>query len=169
MTTHHPWACVGSPHLDSGWMDSPRTLRLRRPTLVAAPMLVVALMGASMTVWLALWAADNPDSLGAAFWTPLVISVAVAVGSFVLAKGCYIEIGPEVVRDVTFWIRVTTIDRGSISTVRVRSGVWRVFEVTTIDGGSRILLGASPHQFPSRLLASSKADDLADMDAILGD
>lgn len=157
------------PHIESDRMGSSGTIRLRRPTLVAAPMLVVALMGASMTVWLALWAADNSDSLGATFWVPLAVSAVIAVGSFVLAKGCFVEIGPEVVRDVTFWIHVTTLDRPSITTIRVRTGLWRVFEVTMADGGSRILLGASPHQFPARLLASAQAQDLADMDTILGE
>lgn len=149
-------------------MGSSGTLRLRRPTLISAPMLVIALMGASMSVWLVLWAAENPDSLGAGFWVPLFVSTSVAIGAFALSRGCYVDIGHDTVRDVAFWITVATLDRNSISTVRVRSGPWRVFEVTMDDGRSRILLGASPHQFPSRLLASSQAQDLADLDSILG-
>lgn len=132
-------------------------------------MLVIALMSASMTVWLVLWAFANEGPLGAAFWLPLVISALVAAVSFTLARGCYVEVRPRTIRDVVFWIPVSSLDRGSIETVRIRPGIWRVFEVTMDDGRSRVLLGASPHQFPSRLLESARSEDVSDMDLILGD
>lgn len=122
-----------------------------------------------MTVWLVLWGVDNTDSLGSSFWIPLVVSAVVAITSFALAKGCHVDLTPDVVRDVIFWIPIATLDRASITTVGIRGGPWRLFEVTMEDGHSRLLLGASPHQFPARLLDSSRSQDLADMDSILGE
>ncbi|MEI2638943.1 MAG: hypothetical protein V9F03_08125 [Microthrixaceae bacterium] len=145
------------------------TGRLRRPTLVAVPLLLIALMGTSFTIWLALWAMANPDSMGTSFWVPFGVTAAIGVGGFALAKGCFIDIGEDVVRDVVCWIAIQRLDRASIESIRVRPGFWRLFEVTMNDGVVKVLIGASPSQFPARLFDSALEQDMADIDQILGD
>lgn len=155
----------------------PTTGRLRRPTLVSTPLLLVSLMGAGLTLWLILWGlwysepstAQGSGELGASFWVPLILTSAITIGAFVLSRGCYIDVSDDTVRDVVSWVAIKRIDRQSIVTVNVRQGFWRLFELTLDDGSVRVLLGASPTQFPARLLASAEAQDLADIGFILGE
>lgn len=155
----------------------PTTGRVRRPTLVSTPLLLVSLMGAGLTLWLILWGlwysepstAPGSGDLGASFWVPLFLTSAITLGAFALSRGCYVDVRNDTVRDVVFWVAIKRIDRQSIATVKVRSGFWRLFEVTLDDGSVRVLLGASPTQFPARLLASAESQDLADIEFILGE
>lgn len=164
--------------------DQTPTGRLRRPTLVSGPVLVLALMAAVLTLWLILWGlwySDGADSgsrattemtesaLGGAFWIPLVLSALVTVGGFVMTRGCFIDVTDTTVRDVIFWVTLRRFTREEIRTVRVRPGFWRFFEVVLDDGTTKVLLGACPSQFPARLLPSAAAQDLADMELILGE
>lgn len=145
------------------------TTRLRRPTLATAPFLLIGVIGATVLVAVVLWGVWHPDDLDIAFWT--VVSVA---GSFVLAGvvgsvGCFVEVREDRVRDVIGWITVTRVERRAIRTVRVRAGAWRWFELELDDGTLRTLVGASPMQFPARLLPGSDDRDLTDLDLLLGD
>lgn len=143
--------------------------RLRGATLVAAPLFVLGLIGASFALALGLWAVWNSSRLGASFWVPFLLSLTLGVVGFVAARGCFVEVHDDEVRDVVGWIRLQRVDRRSIVTARVRRGPWRWYVLEMDDGTSRTLLGASPAQFPSRLLGGSDESDLADLDLLIGE
>ena len=142
--------------------------RLRGPRLVAAPLVVTGLIGTSFALALSLWGVWNPTSLGTAFWVPCVVSAAIGVLGFVAARGCFVEIRDDEVRDVVGWIRLQRIQRAHIDSARVRLGAWRWFVLVMEDGSTRTLLGASPAQFPARLFPGADDRDLADLDLLLG-
>ncbi|HTN99422.1 MAG TPA: hypothetical protein VL068_02005 [Microthrixaceae bacterium] len=149
-------------------MSKVSSSRLRRPTLVSAPLFVIGLMGTSFAVALTLWAVWNSGELGSSFWVPFVVSLLVGLGGFGAGRGCFVDVGPDEVVDVIAWVRFQKISRPEIESIRVRSGFWRFFELTMDDGRQRVLLGATPAQFPSRLLPSAREQDLSDIDMILG-
>lgn len=150
-------------------MITTRRVRLRGATLVAAPFFVLGLIGAALAVATLLWGQWEGHRTGAAYWATLVGSVAVGLAGFAAARGCFVEVRGDVVRDVVAWITVHRVDRRRILTARVAAGVWRWFVVELDDGTRRTLLGACPAQFPARLVPGSRADDEADLDALLGD
>lgn len=152
------------PHVE----DRPRQ-RLRGTTLVAAPMFLLGLIGSAAAVAIGLWGAWHPDDLGRQFAVAMIVSGAVAVAGFVAARGCFVELGSDDLRDVVGWVTVRRIPRSSIVEARVRAGGWRWFEVELDDTSLVTLVGASPSQFPSRLLPESRQRDLADLAAMRGD
>ena len=85
--------------------------RLRRPTLVAAPMFVVGIMGCTAALASILWAAWHPDDLDATFVVVEAVSVLVGLGAFAAARGCFVDVDPErrVVRDAVAWVTVRRI------------------------------------------------------------
>lgn len=115
-----------------------------------------------------LWGVWNPRQLGVAFWVPCAVSAAVGVLGFVAARGCFVEVSEDEVRDVVGWIRLQRVERTDIDSVKVRLGVWRWFVLVMEDGSTRTLLGASPAQFPARLFPGSDDRDLADLEVLLG-
>ncbi len=143
-------------------------MRLRRPTLVSAPLFVVGLTGSSFAIALGLWAAWHPESLGSPFWIPLVVSLFLGVGAFAGMKGCFVEVRGDFIVDVVAWLRIQRIPRSEIASIRVRSGFWRFYELTMDGGAVKVLLGATPAQFPARLLADAAGQDLADIELMLG-
>lgn len=143
--------------------------RLRGTTLLSAPLFVLGLMGSSFALALVLWAVWNQGQLGPSFWVPLLLSAALGLGGFVAAGGCFLLISDTEVCDVVGWIRVQRIKRSEIQTARVRPGPWRWFELELKDGSVRIMLGAAPTQYPSRLLAGAEDQDIANLELILGE
>lgn len=144
-------------------------IRLRRPTLVSAPLFLIGLMGTASAIALGLWAAWHPGELGSPFWIPLAIATVIGLGGFAAGRGCFVEIRPDEIIDVVGWVRLQRISRPAVSSIRVRSGFWRFYELTLDTGSIRVLLGATPAQFPSRLLPSAEQQDLSDIDLILGE
>ncbi len=143
--------------------------RLRGSTLLSAPLFVLGLIGCSFSLALGLWAVWNAGQLGGSFWLPFLISAAIGLGGFVAAAGCFLSVSTNEIRDVVGWVTVQRIDRSQIQTARVRPGPWRWFELEMQDGSVRTLLGASPTQFPSRLLSGAEEQDIANLEMILGE
>jgi hypothetical protein len=144
-----------------------RRVRLRGTSVVALPLGVVGVMALAVAVATAVWGAWSGRELGVAFWATLVVAAAVGAGALVAIRGCFVEVRGDTVRDVVGWVGVRRVDRARIGTARVRAGAWRVFELELDDGRLVTLLGASPQQFPARLLPDARDRDLADLDAIL--
>ncbi|CAN5608041.1 hypothetical protein BH10ACT3_BH10ACT3_06680 [soil metagenome] len=150
-------------------MDRPPRERLRGPTLVAAPLIVIGLIGVSFALALGLWGLWNSSQIGASFWVPFAISAVLGLGGFAAARGCFVDIVGDEVCDKVGWITLQRVDRRRIRTARVRLGFWRWFELELDDDSHRTLLGASPAQFPARLLPGANDRDLADLDLLLGE
>lgn len=148
-----------------------RRSRLRRPTLVAAPLVVVGVMACTAAVATALWGAWNPDALDTTFVVVLTVSLVVGLGAFVAARGCFVDLDPQrrTLRDVVAWVTVRRIDQDRIVSARVRAGPWRWFELELDDGTRLVVAGAAPAQFPSRLMPGSREQDLADLDLLMGE
>ena len=143
--------------------------KLRGTTLLSAPLFVLGIMGCSFALALGLWAVWNQGQLGPSFWLPLLLSSALGLGGFIAAGGCFLLISDTEVCDVLGWITVQRIERSEIQTARVRPGPWRWFELELQDGSVRTMLGASPTQYPSRLLAGADDQDIANLELILGE
>lgn len=124
-------------------------------------------MGGSFAVALVLWGAWHPHDLGPAFWIPFSVSATVAVMAFTGQRGCFVDISDDDITDVVAWVRIQRIRRSEVVSIRVRGGFWRLYELTTVEGTTRLLLGASPAQFPSRLLADGRRQDQADIELML--
>lgn len=144
-------------------------VRLRRPTLATAPFLLLGVIGGSVAVAVGLWGVWHPDDRGIAFWSVVAAGGVLVLLGGIASAGCFVEVRPDRVRDVVGWITVTRVERRAIRTVRVRAGAWRWFELELDDGTLRTLVGASPMQFPARLLPGSRERDLGDLDLLLGD
>jgi hypothetical protein len=100
---------------------------------------------------------------------PFLLGAAVGLAGFLAAGGCFLSISDTEVCDVVGWITVQRIERSEIQTARVRPGPWRWFELELQDGSVRTMLGASPTQYPSRLLAAAEDQDIANLELILGE
>lgn len=148
-----------------------RATRLRRPTLVAAPLFVVGLMGCTAALATALWGAWHPDDLDATFVGVEVAAIVVGLGAFVAARGCFVDLDPtrRELRDVIAWRTVRRVDQDRILTARVRAGAWRWFELELDDGTLLVVAGAAPAQFPARLMPGARERDLADLDLLMGE
>jgi hypothetical protein len=130
-------------------------------------MFVVSVMAGTLAIATALWGAWNPEHLGVSFWSVEVVSSLVCVAGFVAVRGCFVEVDGDRVRDVVGWWTVRRVGRSDILAARVRAGAWRWFEIELADA-RYVLLGAGPAQFPARLMPSSRDDDLADLDLLMG-
>jgi len=146
-----------------------RRVRLRGTTIVAAPLALVGVIALTLAVATVIWGAWEGHDRTAAFWSTLIVTTAVGAAALWAVRGCFIEVDGDDVRDVVAWITVRRIERRRISTARVRKGAWRVYVVELDDGQRITLLGASPQQWPARLLPDAMADDLADIDVLMGD
>jgi len=142
--------------------------RLRGTTLVAAPLTFVGLVAAAVAVAVALWGAWHPDDLGPAFVATLAVAVAASIAGFVAARGCYVEVGPTEVRDVVAWRTRRVLPRDQVVEARVLAGAWRWFELELADETFVTLVGASPVQFPARLLPGAREQDLSDLALLRG-
>lgn len=142
--------------------------RLRGTTLVAAPLTFVGLVAAAVAVAVALWGAWHPDDLGLAFVATLVGALLVAIGGFATARGCFVEVGPTEVRDVVAWRTRCVLPREQVVEARVLAGAWRWFELELAGERFVTLVGASPVQFPARLLPGAAEQDLSDLALLRG-
>lgn len=146
----------------------PPRRRLRRPTLVQAPMLVATVIAATMTVASVLWGVHPDNSPTGSWWVIVAGGTALTVAGIAAIRGCFIDVGPDEVRDVVGWVTVHRFAPSEVDTARVARGVWRLYVVDLTDGTHLNLLGASPQQWPSRLLPGARERDVADLDALMG-
>ena len=107
-------------------------------------------MGCTAALAAALWGAWNPDALDGTFFAVEIVSLALGLGAFVAAGGCFVDVDPDrrTVRDVIGWITVRRIDQDRIVAARVRAGAWRWFELELDDGTLLVVAGA--HRRSSR-------------------
>lgn len=164
------------------------TLRLRGTSVLAAPLVIVAIMALTVSVASLVWVAFRCDGATPAEVAWIVLPASVGFAALAAIRGCFVEISPNpasgdaeggeradgegsadgIVRDVVGWITVRRLPRGSIETARVRRGVWRLYVIETVTGDVIKLVGSSPLQFPSTLLSDAREHDLADLDLLLG-
>ena len=118
----------------------------------------------------ALWGTWYSSEVGAGFVTGEIVLVLAGAAAFVGARGCFVEIDPDLdeLRDVVAWFTRLRIPQADIAEARVRPGPWRWFELDLADGTSVVIAGVSPTQFPARLLPGAADRDLADLDALMG-
>ena len=145
------------------------TVRLRRPTVAAAPTAVLGLMGTAAALALLLWAVWPGHAVTGTWWVAIVVALVVGVAGFTATAGCFVRLRGDDVADVVCWRTRCRFDRRDVIEVRVARGVWRIFVVELVDGRAVSLLGACPEQFPSRLVPGSRDRDLADIDLLVGD
>ena len=147
---------------------SRRAVRLRGTSVVAAPLGVMGVIGLSLAVATVLWGASGGRDLGVAFWATLAAGTVVGAGALAANRGCYVAVEGTQVRDARGWVTRCRVDQSDIDAASVRRGVWRVYDLELRDGERVTLLGASPMQFPARLLPDAHDHDLADLRLILG-
>lgn len=153
--------------------DTASRVRIRRPSIVAAPLLIAAVAAFGAAVALASWAAwDDGNRIGVWWVWPLAPCI-VGIGALVLARGCFVDVrrgGPDArVIDVVAWRRRLEVPLDQVAQARVQRGVWRLFVLIRHDGTTVSLLGSSPAQWPARLTASSRAQDVEDLERLLGE
>jgi hypothetical protein len=142
--------------------------RLRRPTIVQAPILLVTLIAACVTAASVLWSFYEGNQRTASWWAVVLIGGATVAAGPAAIRGCFIEVRGDRVRDVVAWITVHRFDRDEVASARVARGVWRLYVVELEDGSRLSLLGASPQQWPARLVPGSRDQDLGDLDILMG-
>lgn len=148
-------------------------VRIRRPSIVAAPLLVVAVIAFGAGVASASWATWDAANRTGAWWVWPLAPCVVGVGALVLARGCFVDVrpnGPDArVIDVVAWRRRLEVPLDQVAQARVQRGVWRLFVLIRDDGTTVSLLGSSPAQWPARLTASSRMQDVEDLERLVGD
>lgn len=136
--------------------------------MLAAPLAVVAVISLSLAVASTMWVAYGAHDLGAAPVLSIALPAAVGLAALVAIRGCFVEVDDGIVRDVAGWVTLRRIEQRRITTARVRGGPWRLYVLELADGDAVKLVGASPQQFPARLLPDARDHDLADLDVLLG-
>lgn len=136
--------------------------------MLAAPLALVAVMALSLSVASVSWAAfgDRTPSTGGI--VTIGILALSGVAALVAVRGCFVEVVDGTVRDVAAWVTVRRVDQERIVTARVRGGPWRLYVLELLDGSTVKLLGASPQQFPARLLPDARVRDIEELDVLLG-
>ncbi len=135
--------------------------------MLAAPLALLTVMMLSLAVASASWMAFD-DRAGAAALLAIVVPALLGAAALAAVRGCFIDVSDGVVRDVAAWCTVRRIDQDRIATARVRPGWWRIYVLELVDGSAVKLVGASPQQFPARLLPDAGDRDLDDLDVLLG-
>ncbi len=140
---------------------------------MAAPLLIAAVAAFGAAVALASWAAWDATNRVGAWWVWPLAPCVVGVGALVLARGCFVDVrpnGPDArVIDVVAWRRRLEVPLDQVAQARVQRGIWRLFVLIRHDGTTVSLLGSSPAQWPARLTASSRAQDVEDLERLLGE
>jgi hypothetical protein len=142
--------------------------RLRRPTIVQAPILLVTLVAACVTAASVLWSFYDGNERTPSWWAVVTVGGTAVMAGLAGVRGCFVEVRDGRVRDVVGWITVHRFRRDEVVTARVARGVWRLYVVELEDGSRVSLLGVSPQQWPARLMPGSKDEDLADLDVLMG-
>ena len=144
-------------------------IRLRGTSVLAAPLLLVAVIGLSLAIASAIWAVHGEHGAPVGVIVAVAVPALLGAAALVAIRGCFVEIDPgSEVRDVVAWRTVRRVDQARIATARVRSGPWRLYVLELDDGTVVKLAGASPQQFPARLLPDATRLDVEDLDALLG-
>ncbi|MBM3662271.1 MAG: hypothetical protein FJW94_05180 [Actinobacteria bacterium] len=145
------------------------SLKLRRQSIVAAPLLVAAVAAFATAAVAAAWAAWDPGHRTDGWWLWVATPAAVGVLMLWLARGCLIVIEPHPrsqVRDVTCWRTRRRVPADRVERALVQRGIWRLY-VLVLDTGEHVpLLGASPTQWPARLLPSARQQDVDDLELL---
>lgn len=149
--------------------DTATVERLRRPTLVQAPLALAALAAATLTIASVLWGLHPANGRTGLWWATVVVGTTLTVAGLVAVRGCFLEFRGDEARDVVAWREVHRFNRRDVRTARVVAGVWRLYELEMEDGRRVRLLGISPHQWPARLLPEARQRDLADLEALMGE
>ena len=148
-------------------------VRIRRPSIVAAPLLVAAVAAFGVAVASASWAAWEDGNRTGTWWAWIVGPCAVGAAALLLVRGCFVDVrtdGPVArVVDVVLWRRRVEIPLDEIDQARVQRGLWRLFVLIRDDGSTVALLGSSPAQWPARLAASSRLQDVEDLERLVGE
>ena len=153
-------------------MTGPGRVRLRGTSVLAAPLVIVAVIGLSLALASLLWAIVGEHGAQAAVVASVALPGLVGVAALAAIRGCFVELGPGAdgatqVRDVATWITVRRIPQAQIRTARVRRGLWRLYVLELDDGTLVKLVGASPQQFPAHLMPDAARMDMADLDELL--
>ncbi len=145
--------------------------RLRGTSVLAAPLLLVAVIGLSLAVASVIWVAWGDRDAGPAVVAAVAVPALIGVAALVAIRGCFVEVdrGGGEIRDVVAWFTLRRIDQERVVTARVRRGPWHLYVIELDDGTPIKLVGASPQQFPARLLPDARRLDVADLDALLGE
>lgn len=136
--------------------------------MLAAPLVLLAVITLSLAIASASWAAFDHHDIGSDALLAMVVPAAIGLASLLAVRGCFVDVSNGIVRDVAAWCTIRRIDQGLIATARVRPGPWRLYVLELADGTTVKLVGASPQQFPARLLPDARARDLEDLDVLLG-
>lgn len=129
---------------------------------------MVAVIGFSLAVASASWVAYRGTAPDAAALVSIALPALLGVGALVGVRGCYVEVADGVVRDVAVWFTLRRVEQATVTTARVRRGPWRLYVLELVDGEAVKLVGASPLQFPTRLVADARTHDMEDLDVLLG-
>jgi hypothetical protein len=156
-----------APTQEPATAEVPRR-RIRRPTLVQAPLLLGTLILATVTIASLLWGLHPDNERTPAWWLIVVTGAVLTTAGIAGIRGCFLDVTADEVRDVVAWITVHRFDPAEVETARVARGVWRLYVVDLADGTRLNLLGASPQQWPTRLLPGAWERDVADLDALMG-
>ncbi len=149
-------------------------LRLRGTSVLAAPLVLVAVIGLSLAVASLIWAVAGDHGAEPAVLASVLVPGLVGAAALLAIRGCFVEVGPGPdgttrVRDVAVWRTVRTVPQERIHAARVRRGIWRLYVLELDDGSLVKLVGASPQQFPAHLLPDAARSDMDDLDELMGD
>jgi hypothetical protein len=154
--------------------DRSDRIRLRGTSVLAAPLVILAVIGLSLAVASVIWAAFGEHGAEPGVVLAVAVPGVIGVAALVAIRGCFVEVravadgSPGEVRDVVAWVTIRRIDQHRVTTARVRRGPWRLYVLGLDDGTLIKLVGASPQQFPARLLPDASRLDVADLDLLLG-
>lgn len=141
---------------------------LRGVTIVAAPLMLLGVIGLAVALATLLWIPWADHVVGAQVWITFALAAAFGSAALIAARGCRVVIRDGIVCDQVAWRTVDRTPQAELAEVRVRRGLWRVFEMELADGRRRVVLGIGPQQFPSTISEQSKERDLAMIEALLG-
>lgn len=155
-------------------MSGAGPLRLRGTSVLAAPLVLVAVIGLSLAVASLIWAVAGDHGPQPAVVASVLVPGLVGAVALLAIRGCFVELGPGPdgttrVRDVAMWRTIRTIPQDSIISARVRRGVWRLYVLELDDGTLVKLVGASPQQFPAHLLPDAARQDMGDLEELMGE
>ena len=135
---------------------------------MAAPLMLLGVIGLSIALATLLWIPWADHVVGAQAWFTLVLATAFGATGLVAARGCRVVIRDGIVCDQVAWRTVHRTPQAELAAVRVRRGIWRVFEMELADGRRRVVLGIGPQQFPSTISEQARERDMAMIEALMG-
>lgn len=135
---------------------------MRGNSVVAGPFWLIAITCTAVALVLLIRSFSLPRTTGGiAGWAPFAIALTIAFLTAAGALGCRISKQGSELIDRVAWLPLNRTNCDDLLTVRVRKGIWRVFEVEQADHRRRVVLGIGPAQFPANLMPESKERDLS--------